>query len=98
MDKGYTQKLADFLAGLTYEQIPESALEQAKKMTQHTICAAFASMGLNKSGNPIDVGREVCGKPSCTVWGYNEGTKVSAQEAAFANGTLSELMDWEDCS
>ena len=98
MEKGYTQKLADFLAGVSYEQIPQSALDQAKIMTLHTVGAAIASMGLENAKNPIALAMEVGGKPTSTVWGRNDGTKVAAQEAAFANGTLSDLMDWEDCS
>lgn len=93
-----TQKLADFLAAVKYEDIPEQALEQAKKMTLHTIAAAIGSLGLDNSRKPIELALEAgdCGKS--TVWGSRTKKKASAQEAAFANGTLSDLLDWEDCS
>lgn len=98
MEKSYTQRLADFLAELTYDQIPKPALEQAKKMTLHTVGAAIASMGLENAKKPIALAMEVGGTPTSTVWGCHSGTKISAQEAAFANGTLADLLDWEDCS
>ena len=37
------------------------------------------------------------GIPEATVWGSGGG-KVPVEEACFANGTLADLMDWEDCS
>ena len=98
MEKSYTQQLADFLAELTYDQISETALEQAKRMTLHTIGAAIAATGLENARNPIALAMEAGGTPASTVWGCHGGGKVSAQEAAFANGTLADLLDWEDCS
>ena len=36
------------------------------------------------------------GVGEATVWG-SDGKKVPAREAAFANGAISDIMDWEDC-
>jgi len=37
------------------------------------------------------------GVAEATVWG-SDGRKVPVQEAAFANGTMADIVDWEDCS
>lgn len=97
MSKTNTQILSEFLSSVKYEAIPQSALDQAKKMTLHTVGAAIASRGLDASRKPIELALEVGGREEATIWGSGSA-KVSAQEAAFANGTLSDLLDWEDCS
>ena len=97
MSKTNTQILSEFLSSVKYEDIPQSALDQAKKMTLHTVGAAIASRGLDASRKPIELALEVGGREEATIWGSGSA-KVSAQEAAFANGTLSDLLDWEDCS
>ena len=97
MSKTNTQILSEFLSGLKYEDIPGGAVEQAKQMTLHTVGAAIASRGLPASRKPIELALDVGGKGEAAIWGSG-GHKVSAQEAAFANGTLSDLLDWEDCS
>ena len=98
MKPSHTQRLADYLAGLRYEEIPAHAIEQAKKLTLHTAGAAIASLGHENAGKPIRIAMENGGPPEATLWGSPGGAKVSAQEAAFSNGTLSDLLDWEDCS
>lgn len=92
-----TEILSKFLAELKYEDIPADALEQAKKLTLHTVGAAIGSLGIDNSRKPIAIALENGGNEESTIWGGG-AKKVSAQEAAFANGTLSDLMDWEDCS
>lgn len=98
MEKTHTQILADYLSELKYEDIPPQALEQAKKLTLHTAGAAIASMGLEQAKKPIEIALENGGREEASLWGSSGGKKVSAQEAAFSNGTLSDLLDWEDCS
>ena len=97
MDKTNTQILADYLSELNYSDIPTQAIEQAKKLTLHTVAAAIAAAGLENGKKPIEIALENGGRPEATIWGGGS-VKVSAQEAAFANGTLSDLLDWEDCS
>ena len=98
MKETHTQRLANFLAALRYEELPGQAVEQAKKLTLHTVGAAIAALGLEASRKPIAIALENGGRPEATLWGSNGGKKVSASEAAFSNGTLSDLLDWEDCS
>ena len=98
MKETHTQRLANYLAGLRYEELPDQAIEQAKKLTLHTVGAAIAALGLEASRKPIAIALENGGRPEATLWGSSGGKKVSASEAAFSNSTLSDLLDWEDCS
>lgn len=94
----YTQILADYLSDLRYEDIPKEVIERAKLLTMHVVGAAMAA-------KPTKMGKNVTtlvkaqmdgGEETATIIG--DGTKVSMMGAAFANGTLSDILDWEDCS
>ena len=37
MEKTYTQIVSEYLAGLKYEDIPQEAIDQAKRLTLHTV-------------------------------------------------------------
>lgn len=93
----YTQQLSDFLAALTYKQIPNSSIEQVKRLTIHTIGVSLAAAPIDQTQNAIRLSEENGGKPEATIWGGN-GIKVPAESAAFANGTIADILDWEDCS
>ena len=40
--KEYTRILADYAAGLKYEELPADVVEQAKKIILHTIAVSIA--------------------------------------------------------
>ncbi len=92
-----TQKLSELLAGINYEQIPASVIEQVKRLTIHTIGVSVASQPIRSSKNAILLAEENGGKPEATVWG-GSGVKIPAEGAAFANATQADVLDWEDCS
>ncbi len=93
----HSRVLADRLAALSYENIPSTAIEQVKLITLHTIAASIAASPVDQTRKTIEMVQKRGGVGDSTIWGSN-GEKVPAQEAAFANGTLSDIMDWEDCS
>lgn len=97
MSKTYTQQLSEFLADLTYEQLPSSVIEQVKRLTIHTIGVSLAAEPIEQTQNAIRLSEENGGAPQATIWG-GHGQKVPAESAAFANGTIADILDWEDCS
>lgn len=93
----YSRKLADFLAGLRFGDIPQDAIDQVKKITLHVIGASIGALPIDQTQKVIGYTQSVGGQEEATIWGSN-GQKVPVQAAAFANGTMADIMDWEDCS
>ncbi len=92
-----TSKLSNLLAGIEYEQIPEKVKEQVKRLTIHTVGVSIASAPIRTTKNAILLAEENGGKEEATVWG-GSGKKIPAENAAFANATQADVLDWEDCS
>lgn len=96
MEKNYTTKMAEFLVGMEYDQIPADAIEMAKLLTLHVLGAALASKPMEQYEKAVKLAtmRNSCGE--ATIWG--SPLKASREDAAFANGTMADLLDWEDCA
>ena len=95
--KKYTQILADYLANLKYEDIPPEVIERAKMVTLHTAGVALGAAKAKTVREAIDVSKVMgTSEKGATIFG--DGTKVSVSSAAFANGMMSDFLDWEDCS
>lgn len=93
----YTEKLAQYTSDLTYEELPEEVILQAKKIILHTVAAALAGVNTKQGIDAAKLAKEQGGGTrQATIFGHAE--KVSLVQAAFANGTLADLLDWEDCS
>lgn len=93
----YTKKLSEYFYNLKFEELPEAVIEQVKKITLHTLAAGFSSLPTEQSKRAIALTERKGGIAEATVWG-GSGLKVPKEEAAFANGTMADIMDWEDCS
>ncbi len=93
----YTRTLANYATGLKYEDIPGKAVEQAKLLTLHVIGVSLAGSQIQQGKDAIALAEKMgTGKQESTILGGF--TKVSSVQAAFANGTLADVLDWEDCS
>lgn len=97
MLKTNTEYLCDFLAGLKYEDIPEPVIEQAKKIMLHCFGASIAAAPLEQTVKSIRLSQAKGGREEATIW-CSDGKKVPMEDAAFANGTIADILDWEDCS
>ena len=92
-----TQKLSELVAGIKYEDLPASVIEQVKRLTIHTVGVSIASNPIKTTRNAIKLAEANGGTQEATIWGGN-GKKVTAESAAFANATQADVLDWEDCS
>lgn len=93
----YTDTLSKFVNDLKYEDIPSEVIERAKMIVLHTIGAALASKDHPMAEQAVRLGKLAgVGGPQATLW--TDGSKVSMISAALANGTLSDILNWEDCS
>ena len=97
MEKTYTTRLCEWLSALKYEDIPQDVIEQGKRMTLHCIAASLGAAPIAQTQKAIDMMTEKGGVEEATVW-RSKGQKVPASEAAFANGSIADIMDWEDCT
>lgn len=97
MNNHYTKLLSDYLCELKYEAIPTDVIEIVKKLTMHTLGAALASLPIDQAANAISYAQRRGGVAEATIWG-SSGKKVPAVDAVFANGTMADILDWEDCA
>ncbi len=93
----YTKALSQYTYDIKFEDLPADVIEKVKVMTMHTLAASLASIPLPQAQVTIDKAEAKGGIPEATVWG-GKCTKIPMDEAAFANGTLADILDWEDCS
>ena len=93
----YTKTLSEFLTNLKYEDIPEEVRQRAKLIAIQTIGAGLATKGTPIGQKAIAIGKASgFGEPSATLW--TDGSKVSMSAAAYTAGTITDALDWEDCS
>ena len=89
-----TATLAEFAANLEYDKIPMPVIERMKLCMLDTFgCGLFGST-LPWSAVVADFARDLGGKQESTVWGRD--FKVSAPNAALANGTAVHSFELDD--
>lgn len=93
----YTTILSNYTADMRYDDLPAEVVTQAKQLTLHVLGVSLASLPMEQADKVTRMVQSKGGAPESTVWG-SDGRKVPADEAALANGTLADLLDWEDCS
>lgn len=94
MNQSPTRALAQFASELTYEKVPTSVIEHAKICLLDTFgCGLFGST-LPWARIVADFARELGEKQESTVWGRD--FKVSAPNAALANGTAVHSFELDD--
>lgn len=93
-----TQTLAEYAESLNYEDIPAEVVERAKMILLQTLGASLAAKGTPIARKAEKMAMEANGGEGgpATVWG--SGKKMAAVNAALALGTISDSLDWEDCS
>lgn len=94
----YTQKLADYAVDLKYENIPEEVIERAKMLTLHTLGVALAAKPIELSDSAVKIAEAANGGKGGESSVWLGGNQLSMASAAFANGTLADMLDWEDCA
>ncbi|MDR1520866.1 MAG: MmgE/PrpD family protein [Planctomycetota bacterium] len=97
MGKSYTAQLTELLCDLRYSDIPADVVEQVKKLTLHVVGVSIASAPTEQCRNSIELVQSRGGVEEATVW-CSKGRKAPIENAAFANGTMTDILDWEDCS
>jgi len=94
----YTQELCDYAVGITYDQIPADVLERAKMLTLHTIGASLAAGKIPQAKAAVNTACAMSGGAGGGATSWIDGKKLSPASAVYANGTIADILDWEDCA
>jgi 2-methylcitrate dehydratase PrpD len=88
-----TAKVAEFAANLKYDQIPQAALEEAKKALRDCLGVALAGSREEDAKICAEIARQESAREESSV--YGQRFRTSAIHAAFANGTAAHAMDFD---
>ena len=92
---GATEKIARFIVNTGYEDIPGGAVEKAKRTALDCLGATLAGVVEPVSQTITGYIAKLGGPPQASVIGA--GLKVSAPDAALANGAIAHALDYDDC-
>ncbi len=91
-----TSRLAEFIYNTRFEDIPAPVVKQAKMHIFDTIGAILAGSGQSMGKLVARHAASLGGSPEASVFGH--GYKTSPPQAAFANGTMGNILDIDDDS
>jgi 2-methylcitrate dehydratase PrpD len=94
-EEGISLRLAGHAAALQYGQLPPELIDLTKQCVLDTLAVAIGASTLAPEGEMVaEMVNELDGTPESTVWGF--GTKAPAAWAAFVNGGLGHMLDYDD--
>lgn len=85
--------LAGFASGIRYEDLPANVVRETRRMLLDSIGVAFAAQSIDKGRICTEVSQRLGGAPEATILGARG--KVSASNAALANGELINALDYD---
>lgn len=93
--RGVTRKLARHAATLRYESLPPELVDMLKQCVLDTLGVTIGASTLAPEARILaDYVKEQGGKPEATLLGF--GGKAPAAGAAFVNGSLGHMLDYDD--
>lgn len=92
---GATEKLGSYVSNARYEDLPKEVIHQAKRCILDTIGCILSGYSTELGKNVISLAKNIGGgRGTSTIVG--DGSKVSPLQAAFANASLADVLDWND--
>jgi 2-methylcitrate dehydratase PrpD len=93
--KDVTRKLAQHAATLSFEALPAALVEMTKQCVLDTLGVAIGASSLAPEARIVaDYVKDQGGRPEATILGF--GGKAPAPWAAFVNGSLGHMLDYDD--
>jgi 2-methylcitrate dehydratase PrpD len=86
-------KLANFVGKAQFSDLPESVVHETKYVLLDSIGCAIRGLSSDLGRISVELARRLGGRPESTIIGT--GDKVSCTNAAFANGQLSNALDFD---
>lgn len=93
MATNHTGRVAEFISGLRYEQIPAGALAPAKDAILDSLGVALAGSQDSVGRIAAELAREEGSREEAALFGH--GFRSSSMNAAFANGASTHAMDFD---
>jgi aconitate decarboxylase len=90
----YTARIADFVAGLSFEAIPPEVIARMKLLILDAFGCAMFGARLEWSRILCETLARLDSTPACAVWGT--GVRLSAPHAALVNGALVQSFELDD--
>ncbi len=90
----HTEKLAAFLAGITFDALPPEIVHKAKLCVLDYVANVYGSLELGAVSGVVEYVRSLGGPPRATVLGC--GFRTDLHHAAFLNGTTAEAIEAQD--
>jgi len=95
LGRGVSRRLAEHVATLQYEQVPPELVELTKRCILDTLGVTIgASTMAPEARMTCEYVREMGGTPDASILGF--GGKAPAALAAFVNGSLGHMLDYDD--
>ncbi len=89
-----TARMAEWAAGLRYEDLSEEAVRQARRFLLDSLGCALGGLLQEDCEIALDVLDEIAGRGPCTLIG--RGGKVDPVSASLANALMVRVMDYND--
>ena len=89
-----TKRISEYVVGLTYDALPESAVNAAKRVLLDSIGCAVAAYGMDAVCIVQRAAARYPASPGAGVLGL--ATKSTPEHAGFANSTIIRYLDWND--
>lgn len=90
----HTAKLAEWVSGLKYEDIPWRIVEESKLQIMSTIASMFAGYSTTSGRKLIKTNNRWAESGDCTF--IPGGGKAGLRESLFCNSALTMLLDYDD--
>lgn len=94
MTGDYTRALSDFCAELKWDSVPEPIIEKIKWALLDNLGVVLGASATKEGKVFADYVRDLGDREEATALGF--GFKSSTRNAAFLNGTLSEVLELQD--
>jgi 2-methylcitrate dehydratase PrpD len=92
---GVTRLVSERAASLAYDVLPRELVELIKQIVLDTLGVAIGASGLAPEARIVaEYVEALGGRPESTVFGF--GFKAPAPWAAFVNGSLGHMLDYDD--
>jgi len=86
-----TNQLASFVTQIQFNDVPEDVIYETKRLLLDSIGCAIGGLSMERGRIARDLATRLGGRPESTIFGTN--SKVSCDNAAFANGELINVLD-----
>lgn len=88
------KRLGEYISSLSYGDIPQDAIQNAKYRILDTIAVALAGYRTEWSQKMFEYAMELGGVPESTIMLF--GGKTNAENAALVHGTMAHSLDYDD--